>query len=150
MTTVSASPQEQAATRPAARSVALPGDDAPLRTVGGGGEVAGAAPAVLTARSGWTFIIPDDVEPCGPFTFEGIKPIKFAFNMHLDRLPRPKFITVKDVTNGIEYQLPVLPCGCVGECACSASETRETMLLSEPALAREWDTPEEDAAWKDL
>lgn len=26
----------------------------------------------------------------------------------------------------------------------------ETMLLSESALAREWDTPEEDEAWADL
>jgi len=27
---------------------------------------------------------------------------------------------------------------------------RETALLSEPALAKLWDTPEEDAAWRDL
>jgi hypothetical protein len=26
----------------------------------------------------------------------------------------------------------------------------ETALLSEPALAKDWLTPEEDAAWKDL
>jgi phosphoserine aminotransferase len=28
--------------------------------------------------------------------------------------------------------------------------TPATMLLSEASLALEWDTPEEDAAWKDL
>ncbi|MDR1704597.1 MAG: DUF2281 domain-containing protein [Clostridiales bacterium] len=26
----------------------------------------------------------------------------------------------------------------------------ETMLLSEPSLAKDWDTPEEDEAWADL
>ncbi len=29
-------------------------------------------------------------------------------------------------------------------------DATETMLASEPVLAREWNTPEEDAAWKDL
>lgn len=42
-----ASPQSEPAGPPAARSVALPSDVAPLRTVDGGG-LAGAAPAVLT------------------------------------------------------------------------------------------------------
>ena len=28
--------------------------------------------------------------------------------------------------------------------------TYETMLISEPVLKREWDTPEEDEAWKEL
>ncbi len=31
-----------------------------------------------------------------------------------------------------------------------ASERLETALLSESALAREWLSPEEDEAWKDL
>ncbi|GHU26137.1 hypothetical protein FACS1894164_16850 [Spirochaetia bacterium] len=26
----------------------------------------------------------------------------------------------------------------------------ETMVLSEPSLVQDWDTPEEDAAWADL
>jgi hypothetical protein len=29
-------------------------------------------------------------------------------------------------------------------------KTPETMLLSEAALAKEWDSPEEDAAWANL
>ncbi|MCL1996592.1 MAG: DUF2281 domain-containing protein [Defluviitaleaceae bacterium] len=29
-------------------------------------------------------------------------------------------------------------------------EIPETVLLSEKALAKDWDTPEEDAAWADL
>jgi hypothetical protein len=31
-----------------------------------------------------------------------------------------------------------------------AAETDETALLSEPALARDWNRPEEDAAWSHL
>lgn len=30
------------------------------------------------------------------------------------------------------------------------SDARETALASQPVLAREWDTPEEDKAWADL
>lgn len=30
------------------------------------------------------------------------------------------------------------------------SEAYETMLLAEPVLRRNWDSPEEDAAWADL
>ena len=30
------------------------------------------------------------------------------------------------------------------------SEAMEAMLLSEPSFMKEWDTPEEDEAWKDL
>jgi len=30
------------------------------------------------------------------------------------------------------------------------AESRATMYASEPALAREWDTPEEDEAWASL
>lgn len=30
------------------------------------------------------------------------------------------------------------------------SEGRLTMLATEPVLQREWDTPQEDEAWKDL
>jgi hypothetical protein len=32
----------------------------------------------------------------------------------------------------------------------SAARIPETMLLSEAALAKDWDTPEEDEAWADL
>ena len=32
----------------------------------------------------------------------------------------------------------------------SGSEARQTMLASEQVLRRDWDTPEEDAAWADL
>jgi hypothetical protein len=31
-----------------------------------------------------------------------------------------------------------------------AQEVSETMLLSEAALAKDWDTPEEDKAWANL
>jgi len=30
------------------------------------------------------------------------------------------------------------------------NEAYETMLLTEPVLRRDWDSPEEDAAWADL
>jgi hypothetical protein len=55
-------------------------------------------------------------------------------------------------------EIETLPAHCVGEVVDfvewikyrKLSQVPATMLLSEPALSRDWDTPEEDEAWADL
>lgn len=77
----------------------------------------------MSAR--FTTIIPDDAGPRGPFSFEGVETSGVNFHLRFDWKRRPEHITIKNVTTGEEIILPVLPCGCVGECACSASEVIE-------------------------
>jgi hypothetical protein len=55
-------------------------------------------------------------------------------------------------------EIETLPTACVGEVTDfvawikqrKLSQLPETMLLSEAALSKDWDTPEEDAAWANL
>jgi hypothetical protein len=55
-------------------------------------------------------------------------------------------------------EIETLPAACVGEVVDfvawlkqrKLSRIPETMLLSEAALAKEWNTPEEDEAWANL
>jgi hypothetical protein len=55
-------------------------------------------------------------------------------------------------------EIETLPANCVGEVVDfvawikhhKLSQIPETMLLSETALSKDWDTPEEDEAWADL
>ena len=55
-------------------------------------------------------------------------------------------------------EIETLPADCVGEVVDFVewikhrrlSQMPETMLLSEAALSKEWDTPEEDEAWAGL
>jgi hypothetical protein len=56
------------------------------------------------------------------------------------------------------HEIETLPANCVGEVVDfvawikhrKLSQIPETMLLSEAALSKDWDTPEEDKAWADL
>jgi hypothetical protein len=56
------------------------------------------------------------------------------------------------------HEIETLPANCVGEVIDfvawvkhrKLSSISETMLLSEMALSKDWDTPEEDEAWADL
>lgn len=60
------------------------------------------------------------------------------------RLPPDKLVVVYDfVSYLLERELAQI----LTE---SASAARETMLLSEAVLQREWDQPEEDSAWAHL
>jgi hypothetical protein len=55
-------------------------------------------------------------------------------------------------------EIETLPSACVGEVIDfvawikqrKLSQIPETMLLSEAALSKDWDTPEEDEAWANL
>jgi hypothetical protein len=55
-------------------------------------------------------------------------------------------------------EIETLPANCVGEVVDfvawikhrKLSQIPETMLLSETALSKDWDTPEEDEAWASL
>ena len=55
-------------------------------------------------------------------------------------------------------EIETLPLACVGEVIDfvswikqrKLSQIPETMLLSEAALSKDWDTPEEDEAWANL
>ena len=55
-------------------------------------------------------------------------------------------------------EIETLPAACVSEVVDFVawvkhrrlSQIPETMVLSEAALAKDWDTPEEDEAWTDL
>jgi len=55
-------------------------------------------------------------------------------------------------------EIETLPANCVGEVVDfvawikhhKLSQIPETMLLSETALSKDWDTPEEDEAWAGL
>jgi hypothetical protein len=55
-------------------------------------------------------------------------------------------------------EIETLPANCVGEVVDFVAwikqrkllQIPETMLLSETALSKDWDTPEEDAAWTSL
>ena len=59
-----------------------------------------------------------------------------ALMRELDSLPQEYFFEVADFVAWLkERKLRQVP---------------ETMLLSESALAKEWDTPEEDEAWANL
>jgi hypothetical protein len=56
------------------------------------------------------------------------------------------------------HEIETLPEQCIGEVVDfvawikhrKLSQIPETMLLSETALSKDWDTPEEDEAWTDL
>jgi hypothetical protein len=56
------------------------------------------------------------------------------------------------------HEINILPTECLGEIIDFVAYVKqkqlrkipETMRLSEAALAKEWDTPEEDAAWQNL
>jgi len=62
----------------------------------------------------------------------------------LRRLPPEKLPVVYDfVSYLLERDVADLP-------AADASDARATMLASEAVLRRDWDRPEEDAAWADL
>ena len=59
-----------------------------------------------------------------------------ALMRELDSLPQKYFLEVADFVAWLkERKLKQVP---------------ETMLMSELALAKEWDTPEEDEAWANL
>jgi hypothetical protein len=55
-------------------------------------------------------------------------------------------------------EIETLPANCIGEVIDfvawikhhKLSQIPETMLLSESALSKDWDTPEEDDAWANL
>ena len=55
-------------------------------------------------------------------------------------------------------EIETLPANCIGEVIDfvawikhhKLSQIPETMLLSETALSKDWNTPEEDAAWASL
>jgi len=55
-------------------------------------------------------------------------------------------------------EIETLPANCIGEVVDfvawikhrKLSQIPETMLLSESALSKDWDTPEEDEAWANL
>jgi hypothetical protein len=55
-------------------------------------------------------------------------------------------------------EIETLPANCIGEVVDfvtwikyrKLSQIPETMLLSETALSKDWDTPEEDEAWANL
>jgi hypothetical protein len=55
-------------------------------------------------------------------------------------------------------EIETLPSNCIGEVVDfvawikhrKLSQIPETMLLSEASLSKDWDTPEEDAAWASL
>ena len=55
-------------------------------------------------------------------------------------------------------EIETLPANCIGEVIDfvawikhhKLSQISETMLLSETALSKDWNTPEEDAAWASL
>jgi len=55
-------------------------------------------------------------------------------------------------------EIETLPANCIGEVVDfvewikhrKLSQIPETMLLSETALSKDWDTPEEDEAWASL
>lgn len=55
-------------------------------------------------------------------------------------------------------EIETLPANCIGEVVDfvawikhrKLSQIPETMLLSESALSKDWDTPEEDEAWAGL
>jgi hypothetical protein len=55
-------------------------------------------------------------------------------------------------------EIETLPANCIGEVVDfvawikhrKISQIQETMLLSEAALSKDWDTPEEDEAWAGL
>jgi len=55
-------------------------------------------------------------------------------------------------------EIETLPSNCIGEVVDfvawikhrKLSQIPETMLLSETALSKDWDTPEEDKAWASL
>jgi len=62
----------------------------------------------------------------------------------LRRLPPEKLPVVYDfVSYLLEREVADLP-------AADAGDARATMLASEAVLRRDWDRPEEDAAWADL
>jgi hypothetical protein len=56
------------------------------------------------------------------------------------------------------HEIETLPVNCIGEVVDfvawlkhrKLSQIPETMLLSETALSKDWDTPEEDEAWANL
>jgi hypothetical protein len=56
------------------------------------------------------------------------------------------------------HEIDTLPAECLGEVVDFVEYIKrkqlkkipKTMLLSEASLAREWDTPEEDEAWRNL
>jgi len=56
------------------------------------------------------------------------------------------------------HEIETLPANCIGEVVDfvawikhhKLSQIPETMLLSETSLSKDWNTPEEDEAWKDL
>ena len=58
----------------------------------------------------------------------------------------------------LEQELETLPAACLGEVIDfvawikqrKLAQIPETMLLSEVALLKDWDTPEEDEAWANL
>ena len=55
-------------------------------------------------------------------------------------------------------EIETLPVACINEVVDfvawikhrTLSQIPETMLLSEPSLSKDWDTPEEDEAWANL
>jgi hypothetical protein len=68
---------------------------------------------------------------------------------------RSIILSEKDI---LLYKIDTLPAECLGEVIDFVEYIKrkqlkkipETMFLSEASLAREWDTPEEDEAWRNL
>lgn len=63
---------------------------------------------------------------------------------------RRQILPRKDVLDQIDGCMENYVCGIVGRTINEDLDWLANTLFSEPSLARIWDTPEEDEAWKDL